>query len=45
MKSAIVLIADGSEELEALSPVDYLRRAGVDVSVVSVGTASRTVTL
>lgn len=45
MKSAIVLIADGSEEVEALSPVDYLRRAGVDVSVVSVGTASRTVVL
>ena len=45
MKSAIVLIADGSEEVEALSPVDYLRRAGVDVSIVSVGTASRTVTL
>ncbi len=43
MKSAVVFIADGSEEIEALSPVDYLRRAGVEVCVVAVGTASRTV--
>ncbi len=45
MASSVVFIADGSEEVEALSPVDYLRRGGVDVTVVSVGTASRTVTM
>jgi 4-methyl-5(b-hydroxyethyl)-thiazole monophosphate biosynthesis len=45
MKKAVVFIADGSEEVETLSPIDYLRRAGVDVAVVSVGAASRTVTM
>ena len=30
----IVLFKDGFEELEALSPVDVLRRAGVDVVMV-----------
>ncbi|HBG65009.1 MAG TPA: hypothetical protein DDW78_00860 [Treponema sp.] len=43
VKTAVVFIADGSEEIEALSPVDYLRRAGVDVTLVSVGTSARTV--
>jgi 4-methyl-5(b-hydroxyethyl)-thiazole monophosphate biosynthesis len=35
MKRVAVLFADGFEEIEALTPVDYLRRAGADVSIVS----------
>ncbi len=31
-----VLIADGSEELEVLTPVDVLRRAGITVHLISV---------
>ena len=36
MKKTVVFIADGSEEIETLTPVDYLRRAGVDVDLVAV---------
>jgi 4-methyl-5(b-hydroxyethyl)-thiazole monophosphate biosynthesis len=32
-----VLIADGFEEIEALTPVDMLRRAGFDVKTVAIG--------
>lgn len=37
----LVLLADGFEELEALTPVDVLRRA--DVEVVTVGISSKSV--
>ncbi|MBE7086678.1 MAG: DJ-1/PfpI family protein [Clostridiales bacterium] len=36
MIKAIVLISDGSEEIESVTPIDVLRRAGVTVDVASV---------
>ena len=48
-KKVLVAIADGTEELEAVTIIDVLRRAKADVTVVSVGnkqvTASRGVKL
>lgn len=35
-KQAAILLASGFEEIEALLPADFLRRAGVDVKLVSV---------
>lgn len=37
MKRVLVLLAEGFEEVEALSPVDYLRRANLKVATVSLG--------
>jgi len=36
MAKVAVFMADGSEEVEAITPVDLMRRAGVEVDIVSI---------
>lgn len=44
MKTSYVFLAPGFEEIEAVGPIDIMRRAGMEVKTVSITPGERTVT-
>lgn len=42
MKKVLIFFANGTEEVEALTPLDYLRRAGAEVTLVGISDAVQT---
>ena len=41
MKTVVVFLSEGFEEIEAVTPIDYLRRAGVEVITVAIPASTK----